>query len=62
LSAFHRVDDWRALAADLYFSLAVRLGAYAGIIAARIQAEHDKPVEPVYTPIEAVDRMLGAEW
>ena len=36
LSAFHRVDDWRTLDGPRYFALANRLGAYTGVMQARI--------------------------
>jgi hypothetical protein len=39
LSAFHRVDDPMTLDAARFFSLAVRLAAYAGALNARIQNE-----------------------
>lgn len=38
LSAFHRVDDPMTISAVRYFSLAVRLSAYAGVMAARAEA------------------------
>lgn len=45
LSAFHRVDEPMTLDGPRYFSLAVRLAAYAGVLAARAeeqrQAERD---------------------
>jgi hypothetical protein len=41
LSAFHRVDDPMTLDAEHYFSLAFRLSAYSGVIAARIYAERE---------------------
>lgn len=37
LSAFHRVDDPMALDGPLYFSLAIRLAAYSGVLAARAE-------------------------
>lgn len=39
LSAFHRIDDWRELAAPRFFRLAVRVAAYTGVMAARAEAE-----------------------
>ena len=36
LSAFHRVDDWRALDGPRFFRYAVRLSAYSGVMAARV--------------------------
>lgn len=33
---FHRVDDPLSLPGAQFFSLAIRLGAYAGVMAARI--------------------------
>lgn len=42
LSVFHRIDDPAELAAPKYFELAFRLGAYAGVIAARIEAEREE--------------------
>ena len=45
LSAFHRVDDPMTLTGPRYFLLALRLTAYAGVMAARAetlrQAERD---------------------
>jgi hypothetical protein len=37
LSVFHRVDDPRTIDGPRYFSLAVRLTAYAGVMAARAE-------------------------
>lgn len=37
LSAFHRVDDPMALDGPRYFSLALRLTAYSGVMAARAE-------------------------
>ena len=43
LSAFHRVDDPMTLDGPRYFSLAMRLGAYAGVMQARaIEARQDE--------------------
>lgn len=39
LSAFHRVDDYMTLESARFFSLAERLGAYSGVVAARAYAE-----------------------
>ena len=41
LSAFHRVDDWRALDGPRFFSLCHRLAAYAGVMQARVVAEQE---------------------
>jgi hypothetical protein len=38
-SAFHRIDDIEAMDAVRFFKLAVRLPAYAGVLAARALAE-----------------------
>jgi hypothetical protein len=46
LSAFHRVDDPMTLDGPRYFSLAMRLGAYAGVVAARIYDERHADDEP----------------
>lgn len=37
LSAFHRVDDPMTIDGPRYFSLATRLSAYAGVMAARAE-------------------------
>lgn len=37
LSAFHRIDDPMAIDGPRYFSLAIRLAAYAGVMAARAE-------------------------
>ena len=37
LSAFHRVDDPMQIPGPRYFALAVRLAAYAGVIAVRVE-------------------------
>lgn len=37
LSAFHRIDDPMAIDGPRYFSLAIRLAAYAGVLAARME-------------------------
>lgn len=39
LSAFHRIDDPMTLDAPRYFSLALRLTAYMGVMAAVAEAE-----------------------
>jgi hypothetical protein len=40
-SVFHRVDDPLALAGPEFFRKAYRLGAYSGVMAARIAAQKD---------------------
>ena len=42
MSVFHRVDDIFRMAAHAFFSYAVRLPAYNGIIRRRIQAKADQ--------------------
>lgn len=37
LSAFHRIDDPMQIDGPRYFSLAIRLAAYAGVLAARAE-------------------------
>lgn len=37
LSAFHRVDDPMQIDGPRYFSLAIRLAAYSGVLAARAE-------------------------
>ena len=37
LSAFHRIDDPMQIDGPRYFSLAIRLAAYAGVLAARVE-------------------------
>lgn len=37
LSAFHRIDDPMTIDGPRYFTLAPRLGAYSGVIAARME-------------------------
>jgi len=37
LSAFHRIDDPMTIDGPRYFSLAIRLAAYAGVLAARAE-------------------------
>lgn len=37
LSVFHRIDDPMSIAGPLYFSFAIRLAAYSGVIAARAE-------------------------
>lgn len=37
LSAFHRIDDPMTIDGPRYFSLAIRLSAYAGVLAARAE-------------------------
>jgi hypothetical protein len=37
LSVFHRIDDPMSVPGPLYFSFAIRLAAYAGVIAARAE-------------------------
>lgn len=37
LSAFHRIDDPMTIDGPRYFSLAIRLSAYAGVMAARAE-------------------------
>lgn len=41
LSAFHRIDDPMTIEGPRYFRLAARLGAYAGVIAARALEERN---------------------
>lgn len=40
LSAFHRIDDPMQIDGPRYFSLALRLAAYAGVLAARVAKIH----------------------
>jgi len=42
LSVFHRVDDPASLPGPKFFSLALRLGAYQGVIAARMAEEQER--------------------
>ncbi len=37
LSAFHRIDDPMTIDGPRYFSLAIRLAAYSGVLAARAE-------------------------
>lgn len=55
LSAFHRVDDPMTLDAERYFSLAMRLGAYSGVIAARMY-EEQRETEATANAASAADR------
>lgn len=57
LSAFHRIDDYRTLSSARFFSLALRLGAYAGVIQARAYAE-SKASEPARSPRGEVVRTV----
>lgn len=41
MSAFHRIDDIYAMDAIRFFSLAIRLPAYRGVMAVRVAAEQD---------------------
>lgn len=53
MSVFHRVDDIYKMEGPRFFRMAFRLAAYSGVMAARLQAEHDKPshtTAPVNTP------------
>lgn len=40
LSAFHRIDDAGRMEAAVFFTLAARLPAYSGVLAARLAAEN----------------------
>lgn len=42
LSAFHRIDDYRALSGPRFFRLVWRLAAYQGVMQARALAEHER--------------------
>lgn len=57
LSAFHRIDDPMTIDGPRYFSLAVRLGAYLGVVAARAAehraAEQGRDTAPVAAPRSA---------
>lgn len=43
MSAFHRVDNIWEMEGPRFFRMAFRLTAYSGVMAARAQAENDKP-------------------
>lgn len=45
LSAFHRIDDPATMTGPRYFSLAPRLSAYSGVIAARAAKLHEEERE-----------------
>jgi hypothetical protein len=53
LSAFHRVDDPMTLDGPRYFSLALRLAAYAGVVQA-IALETQRREKEGYTPSSGV--------
>lgn len=53
LSAFHRIDDPSTIDGPKYFSLAARLGAYTGVIQARVLAEREKEKEAGGMPSSA---------
>lgn len=42
MSAFHRVDDIYTMPAPTFFSRVVRLGAYMGVVQARIAKEQEE--------------------
>lgn len=55
---FHRVDDWRALGSVDYLNKAIRLGAYMGVINARIH-EDERTEKAESTDEKYVDRETG---
>lgn len=46
LSVFHRIEDAGEMEAAVFFTLACRLPAYSGVLAARLAAEDDTPRSP----------------
>jgi hypothetical protein len=42
-SVFHRIDDPWSMPGPKFFRFALRLPAYAGVMAARVMAEQEKP-------------------
>lgn len=50
MSAFHRVDDYVTVPAPLYFSRVARLGAYTGVVQARILQERENGNASTSTP------------
>lgn len=50
LSAFHRIDDPMTISGPRYFSLAVRLSAYAGVMAARAEQRRQDEEKGVSRP------------
>lgn len=52
LSAFHRIDDYRTMTSARFFALALRLGAYSGVVQAREVArrEEERGERPQSTP------------
>ncbi len=77
LSALHRIDDWRALDGPRFFTLALRLWAYPGMVRALALAEVAEDDGGSYTrstaPGRAPERVqhvsdeaffaeLGADW
>jgi len=64
-SVFHRVDDVSAMPARRFFSLAVRLVAYKGVLRARIEAEmqkQQKPYDPDTRVVSGDSASLEAEF
>ena len=61
LSAFHRVDDWRAVEPWRFFALVDQLAAYRGALRSRLQREHDeRAAEPSALDAEAALAELAA--
>lgn len=53
LSAFHRVDDYMTMSGPRFFSLALRLAAYTGVLQARAIAEREEAEGGHQSPAQA---------
>lgn len=72
MSVFHRVNDIYTMQGPRFFDYVLRLGAYMGVVQARIAKEKEDDKGPDYTPgttsqPSTVDEstalaMLGADW
>lgn len=61
LSAFHRIDDPMTIPGPRYFMLALRLPAYAGVMAARVEKIHQDEREAGSGAHSAVQQRSTAE-
>jgi len=63
LSAFHRVDSLEEISSVRYFQLVPRLGAYRGMVRARIEYEAIDKKEPAPARQDtALNALEGAGW
>lgn len=59
-SVFHRVDDFEALPGPRFFSLAWRIGAYDGVVAARRAHRRARAEQAAGAPPMSLGQWAGA--